>query len=360
MAMAKRPKERRIRIPIDFVECTTNDTENASLNDPLVYYRLLDVEDEGTFLYQGRSIKVNLETLVDIDTLGYGHFGNVMLAEVTDGSDTIRMAVKRLNLLPNRNEPNRYSTQTDLRTIRAVGSGINPHVTKFFTAFVDSPKRQLLICMEACETSMEKFYRGMHHLKETQLLDLLLKRMISHIVDALKFLKSENILHRDVKPSNILINQNPVIFKLCDFGICSPLVNSVAPSNTKGTQIYLAPERIDGTLSPKGYGIRSDMWALGLSTFEIATGEHPFDKKDPYTILGMVRIWIPELPSYFSTELQQLVIWLLKEQQADRPATYDDILASPAMRSVPVEITNGEAEMAKKVIEHIARTSENH
>jgi hypothetical protein len=35
--------------------------------------------------------------------------------------------------------------------------------------------------MEACETSMEKFYRGMHHLKETQLLDLLLKRMISHV-----------------------------------------------------------------------------------------------------------------------------------------------------------------------------------
>jgi hypothetical protein len=54
----------------------------------------LDVEDEGTFLYQGRSIKVNLDTLIDIDILGYGHFGTVMLAEVTDGSDTIRMAVK--------------------------------------------------------------------------------------------------------------------------------------------------------------------------------------------------------------------------------------------------------------------------
>ena len=59
-------------------------------------------------------------------------------------------------------------------------------------------------------------------------------------MDALKFLKSKSILHRDVKPSNILINQNPVIFKLCDFGICSPLVDSVSPTNTKGTQIYLA------------------------------------------------------------------------------------------------------------------------
>jgi serine/threonine protein kinase len=60
------------------------------------------------------------------------------------------------------------------------------------------------------------------------------------MVDALKFLKSENILHRDVKPSNILINQNPVIFKLCDFGICDRLINSLAQSMSKGTKIYLA------------------------------------------------------------------------------------------------------------------------
>jgi serine/threonine protein kinase len=60
------------------------------------------------------------------------------------------------------------------------------------------------------------------------------------IADALLFLKSKNILHRDVKPSNILINQNPIIFKLCDFGISGQLINSVARTMMKGTQIYLA------------------------------------------------------------------------------------------------------------------------
>jgi len=64
--------------------------------------------------------------------------------------------------------------------------------------------------------------------------------IIFQIVDALKFLKSEKILHRDVKPSNILISQNPIIFKLCDFGICGKLVNSTACTMMKGTQIYLA------------------------------------------------------------------------------------------------------------------------
>jgi serine/threonine protein kinase len=112
--------------------------------------------------------------------------------------------------------------------------------------------------MEACETSMEKFYAAMYRINETRYLDLLLKRMVNHvreifktnqysvifdlcqIADALRFLKSSHILHRDVKPSNILINQTPVIFKLCDFGICGQMVNSVSHTMTKGTRIYLA------------------------------------------------------------------------------------------------------------------------
>lgn len=60
------------------------------------------------------------------------------------------------------------------------------------------------------------------------------------IVDALRFLKSKGILHRDVKPSNILVKQSPVIFKLCDFGISGQLTNSVAHTMMKGTQVYLA------------------------------------------------------------------------------------------------------------------------
>ena len=118
--------------------------------------------------------------------------------------------------------------------------------------------------MEACDTSMEKFYSTMHRINETKHLDILLKRMINHvgekidlfffvffflkkIVDALKFLKSKGILHRDVKPSNILIKQNPVIFKICDFGISGQLTNSVAHTMMKGTQVYLAV-RIDRSI----------------------------------------------------------------------------------------------------------------
>jgi len=128
---------------------------------------------------------------------------------------------------------------------------------------------------------------------------------------------------------------------------------------TKGTRIYLAPERIDSRLSPSGYGIRSDMWALGLSAIEIAANRHPFYEKNEVVILAttvQVPTWTPEIPSNLSPELGELIISLLKAQQGDRPANYDEILTSSAMRSLPTEITDGETEMVKKVIEYIPKT----
>ncbi|CAF3584542.1 unnamed protein product [Rotaria sp. Silwood1] len=259
----------------------------------------------------------------------------------------------RLGLIPSTNNVADYTATTDLKTIRAVGSCNFPHVIKFYAGLIDKKESQVVICMEACDTSMEKFYVEMHKMKETKYLDLLLRRMINHIVDALQFLKSKGILHRDVKPSNILVKKDPVIFKICDFGISGQLTNSVAHTMMKGTQVYLAPERIDANQAPEGYGIRSDMWALGLSTLEIATGQHPFATMNALGIMSKISSWVPEPPSNVSIELQQLIVWLLRIKQVDRPATYDEIQASPAMKSLPAEITKEETDMVRNVIANI-------
>ncbi|CAF1356969.1 unnamed protein product [Rotaria sordida] len=76
-------------------------------------------------------------------------------------------------------------------------------------------------------------------------------------------------------------------------------------------------------------------------------------------ILIKVETWIPELPSYLSVELQQLIIWLLKAQQADRPAKYENILTSSVIQSLPTEITKEEEEMVKIIIENIPQLYEN-
>ncbi|CAF3898817.1 unnamed protein product, partial [Rotaria sordida] len=205
--------KRRIRI-----ECPTCVDEQTLPSPDSLSYKLLDVGEEAIFDYQGRPINISANSLIEIRELGSGNFGTVMLAEVK-GHSEIKIAVKRLNLTPSQSNPNDYTANTDLRTMRAVGSGVNSHVTKFYAPIIDRSSCQLLICMELCETSMDRFCTTMHVMDKTEHLDLLLKRMINHIADALLFLKSQNILHRDVKPSNILLNQNPIIFNLCDFGI---------------------------------------------------------------------------------------------------------------------------------------------
>lgn len=77
-------------------------------------------------------------------------------------------------------------------------------------------------------------------------------------------------MHRDIKPSNVLVNSRGQI-KLCDFGVSSELVNSVADTFV-GTGTYMAPERIQG--SP--YTVKSDVWSVGLTLFELAIGKFPF------------------------------------------------------------------------------------
>ncbi|CAF1081704.1 unnamed protein product [Adineta ricciae] len=345
---SRQNRKEKFKFRVEFPDYTGEQVEQAADNT----YMLPDVGEEAVINYNGEDVTINVNKLIDIRKLGFGNYGSVMLAEVENHRD-IKMAVKRLGLIPSTNNAADYTATTDLKTIRTVGSCNFPHVIRFYAGLIDKKENQVVICMEACDTSMEKFYTTMHKMKETQHLDILLKRMVNHIVDALQFLKSKGILHRDVKPSNILVKQNPVIFKICDFGISGQLTNSVAHTMMKGTQVYLAPERIDAAQAPEGYGIRSDMWALGLSTLEIATGQHPFAKMNALGIMSAIMTWSPEPPTNLSIELQQLIVWLLRIKQADRPATYDDIQACPAMKSLPADITSEEAEMVRNVIAKI-------
>lgn len=159
-----------------------------------------------------------------------------------------------------------------------------------------------------------------------------------HILQGITYLhESMNILHRDVKPSNILLNSNGDV-KICDFGESIQLVGS-ATRSIVGTTGYMAPERIRGD----PYDVKADIWSLGITVIELVTGVFPFNLetdqrsamvpnslKNDYSTgeeSALVELWetINNDPSpkldikYFSEDLVSFVEVCLMRDPNDRP-----------------------------------------
>jgi len=99
--------------------------------------------------------------------------------------------------------------------------------------------------MELMDTSLEKFYKFVYDIKKEEIPEAILGKIIVAAVNALNYLKEEHsIIHRDVKPSNILVNRLGEV-KICDFGISGKLVDSIAASRDAGCQLYMAVRNLD-------------------------------------------------------------------------------------------------------------------
>lgn len=109
------------------------------------------------------------------------------------------------------------------------------------------------------------------------------------VLRGLEYLHSQRILHRDIKPGNILLNEKGSV-KLCDFGISSLYGEDHSLQTTVvGTSRFMSPER----LRAKAYGRASDIWSFGLVVLELWNGEIPF--KDCESIVSLV-ITVEETP----------------------------------------------------------------
>jgi serine/threonine-protein kinase len=108
----------------------------------------------------------------------------------------------------------------------------------------------------------------------------------ARVAEALDYVHFNKLLHRDVKPANVMLSRDGEV-KLMDFGIAK---DQTAADLTKvgmlvGSPSYLAPEVIGGDVADA----RADVWALGVTLYELVTGEKPFRGKDADELFGAIR-----------------------------------------------------------------------
>ncbi|PAA75263.1 hypothetical protein BOX15_Mlig021628g3 [Macrostomum lignano] len=186
------------------------------------------------------------------------------------------------------------------------------HIVRCFGVFIFPS--EVWVCMELMATCLDRLMRHAGALPER-----ILGKIVVPILKALHYLKERhNIIHRDVKPSNMLLSESGRV-KLCDFGISGLLEDSRAKTRTAGCTAYLSPERI--TLAAP-YDIRSDVWSLGISLVELATGRHPL--ADCATEMEMLTRIVdeppPQLPlTGFTDHFREFVARCLTKDVSLRP-----------------------------------------
>ncbi|PSN33740.1 Dual specificity mitogen-activated protein kinase kinase dSOR1, partial [Blattella germanica] len=209
------------------------------------------------------------EDFEKLGELGAGNGGVVM--KVRHRSTGLIMARKLIHL-----EVKPAIKKQILRELTVLHDCNFAHIVGFYGAFYSDG--EISICMEYMDGgSLDLILKKAGRIPES-----ILGTITSAVLKGLSYLRDKHaIIHRDVKPSNILVNSGGEI-KICDFGVSGQLIDSMANSFV-GTRSYMSPERLQGT----HYSVQSDIWSLGLSLVEMAIGMYPIPPPDAKTLAAI-------------------------------------------------------------------------
>ncbi|XP_031558132.1 dual specificity mitogen-activated protein kinase kinase 2-like [Actinia tenebrosa] len=201
-----------------------------------------------------------------IDELGAGNGG--VVTKVLHKPSGLIMARKLIHL-----EIKPAIRNQIIRELKVLHECNSPYIVGFYGAFYSDG--EISICMEHMDGgSLDQILKKAGRIEEE-----ILGKISIAVLKGLNYLREiHQIIHRDVKPSNILVNTRGEI-KMCDFGVSGQLIDSMANSFV-GTRSYMSPERLQGS----NYSVLSDIWSFGLSLVEMGIGRYPIPPPDPKEI----------------------------------------------------------------------------
>ncbi|CAI4231623.1 unnamed protein product [Auanema sp. JU1783] len=248
------------------------------------------------------------------DVIGEGSYAKVK--EVVEEFSLVRRAVKivktnRLRKIPNGQE----NVEREIRILRKVQ---HENIIRLIEVFRNDEKRKLYMVMEFCMGSVQ------------QLLDAApLKRLpepevhsyFRQLIRGLEYLHSIGIVHKDIKPGNLLLSPEFVL-KISDFGVAEELplfANNDICHTVQGTPQFQAPELVSGNTTSYS-GFKADVWSSGVSLYNMISGEYPFQGEVIMRLFDNIAKQPLVMPTTIVLDelLQELLIGLLQKNAVSR------------------------------------------
>ncbi|KAJ1363711.1 hypothetical protein KIN20_023632 [Parelaphostrongylus tenuis] len=239
---------------------TCNNTPRGSISSPVIEFTNELVQLSNGYAFHDSSASL----------IGLGSFGVVFKG--FNVSDDEKVAIKKMSKV--------HVKENELRTIRSFN---NPYLVGVLDICMLDDVTCCLI-MELCDGDLE--YHIKNNANDGRLNSANLRLIIDNIARGYKGLFDLKIVHRDIKPQNILINyigksKQLLTAKITDFGIARTLENEESDlCNVAGTFFYMAPEVGANLLKTCQYDFKVDMWSIGCLLYQCITGEIPFDERN--------------------------------------------------------------------------------
>eukprot|EP01066_Platyproteum_vivax_P009165 Platyproteum_vivax@DN4006_c0_g1_i1.p1 len=235
-------------------------------------------------------------------TVGTGTFGRVRVVKVKGSADRTPLALKILR----KSEVIRLKQVEHVKAEKTILLMIeHPFIVNLLATFHD--EKRLFMVMEYVNGGELFSYLR----KEGRLPNDHAKFYAAEIVLAFQYLHAMNIVYRDLKPENLLIDSMGHV-KITDFGFAKVVEDRTW--TLCGTPEYLAPEIIQS----KGHGKSVDWWALGILIFEMLAGFPPFYDENPFGIYQKVLAGRIDFPRHFDVKAKDLIKRLLTHDRTKR------------------------------------------
>lgn len=235
-------------------------------------------------------------------TVGTGTFGRVRVVKIKGSADRSPLALKILK----KSEVIRLKQVEHVKAEKQILSMIeHPYIVNLLQTFQDD-KRLFMVMEYVNGGELFSYLR-----KEGRLPNDHARFYAAEIILAFQYLHGVNVVYRDLKPENLLIDYSGHM-KITDFGFAKVVEDRTW--TLCGTPEYLAPEIIQS----KGHSKSVDWWALGILLFEMLAGYPPFYDENPFGIYQKVLAGRIDFPRHFDVKAKDLIKRLLTHDRTKR------------------------------------------